>query len=619
MKKISLFVLIFALILCFSAQVFAKGPTDPRELEAFLDGVMEAHLKKFNVPGATLSVVKDGKIFFKKGYGYSDIDKRLPVDPDRTLFYIGSISKLFTWTAVMQMAEKGKLDLNADVNSYLKGFKIPETYPAPITLINLLTHTPGFEDTILGFTVEKESDLTSLEDALKYRIPARVFPPGELSSYSNYGTALAGRLVEIASGYTFDEYAEKNIFKPLRMKNTTFRQKYSPETVKNISKGYVYKNGRYEIEETFVLTLYPAGSVISTAADMATFMIAHLNDGRCGNVQILKPATARKMRKPLFGPDPRMNKMCYGFYETNMNGENIIGHGGDISGFHSLLSILPEHDLGLFVSYNSVGGSKAREDLLRIFMDHYFPDPLAVAPKAGEDIRKLKAGIEGSYLINRRPYTSFEKIQYINMPIANMAIKVEKDGRVLIGDKLWAEKEPLFFVEFYGKEFSSVHRTDGVERYFISYPFISFEKLAWYETPRFQIAVYALCILLFLSALVSWPVIALINLRKNIKNPMPQVLARGISCVVCLIFVLAPVMIYLMIGEAVFRPVIIVPYLITLLGGVILTLGAAIFTGLAWKGGYWSLWSRVHYSLVTLAMLVFIWWLNFWNLLGFRF
>jgi CubicO group peptidase (beta-lactamase class C family) len=185
-----------------------QGPTDPQELEAFIDGVMAAQMEAYHIPGATISVVKDGKLFFAKGYGYADSESRKPVIANETLYRIGSVSKLFTWTAVMQLAEQGKLDLNADVNTYLTDFKIPDTYPEPITLAHLMTHTAGFED---NYRIDARSadDVKPLGEYLANNMPARVRPPGEFTAYSNHGTALAGYIVEEVSGVSFDDYIEK--------------------------------------------------------------------------------------------------------------------------------------------------------------------------------------------------------------------------------------------------------------------------------------------------------------------------------------------------------------------------------------------------------------------------
>ena len=222
-----------------------RGPTDPTELEAFLDGVMTAHLNDKNVAGATVAVVRDGEIFFAKGYGYADWGRSTPVDPERTLFRIGSVSKLFTWTAVMQLAEQRKLHLQADVNSYID-FEIPEGYDEPITLTHLLTHTPGFEDRGFGLWASTADDIEPMGDWLAANIPARVRPPGVHAAYSNYGTALAGYIVERVSGVSWEEYLEQNIFEPLGMEYASARQPLSSDLTTHMSAGYAYTGGQFD-------------------------------------------------------------------------------------------------------------------------------------------------------------------------------------------------------------------------------------------------------------------------------------------------------------------------------------------------------------------------------------
>ena len=181
-----------------ASNISTGGPTDPKELEAFMDGTVNAELKAHHIPGATVAVVKNGQIIFAKGYGYADISKRKAVVANQTLFRIGSVSKLFIWTAVMQLAEQNKLDLDADVNVYLKDFQIPANYPGPITLKDLMTHTSGFEDMATGgrLFVRNETDIVPMGEYLKDKMPARVRPPGEVTAYSNYGSALAAYIVE---------------------------------------------------------------------------------------------------------------------------------------------------------------------------------------------------------------------------------------------------------------------------------------------------------------------------------------------------------------------------------------------------------------------------------------
>jgi len=293
-RKICLTVLVPTLLLFLNAEALALPADDPDELEAFVDGVIYSQMDEHNIVGATLSIVQDGEITLSKGYGYADKENKVPVDPAKTLFRPGSTSKLFTWTAVMQLVEQGFIDLDADINEYLD-FEIPdELYgwdeagsPGPITMAHLLTHTPGFEDKGEGLIVLTTEEMLTLEDYLKKNIPARVFPPGEVMAYSNYGTSLAGYIVELVTGIPFAEYVEKNIYEPLGMEQSTFRQPLPDELEPHTAGGYNFFNGTYHRGSFEYISSLPAGSMSSTAEDLARFMIAHLQKGRYEDTRIL--------------------------------------------------------------------------------------------------------------------------------------------------------------------------------------------------------------------------------------------------------------------------------------------------------------------------------------------
>ncbi|NIP68221.1 MAG: serine hydrolase, partial [Planctomycetales bacterium] len=221
-----------------------QGPTDPAELEAFLDELIGKKMEEYHIAGAAVSVVKDGKLFFAKGYGYADLENGIPVDPEQTVFRIGSVTKLFTWTAVMQLVEQGKLDLDADINTYLD-FRIPDTYPQPITLRHLLTHTAGFEDWFFEFLALGADDLVPPREWLVSHMPARVRPPGDSAGYSNYGTSLAGYIVARVSGQPYDQYIQEHILDPLGMVHSTVQSPMPPDLRPLASVGYTYVDGAY--------------------------------------------------------------------------------------------------------------------------------------------------------------------------------------------------------------------------------------------------------------------------------------------------------------------------------------------------------------------------------------
>ena len=289
--------------------------TDPADLEAFFDGAISGQLESKHIAGGVVAVVADGKLVFTKGYGYADVETRQKVDPEKTLFRIGSTTKLFTWTAVMQQVEDGNLDLNTDVNTYLKNVKIPSTYPEPVTLKSLLTHTPGFDDVVIGLFSRDANEVGPLDKVLRKQMPTRVRPPGLIPSYSNHGTALAGyvgrlcvrndvgRVHRAADSQAAGDGAHSG--SPAGQK-TNF-----PLKCRTATNG----SGPIQAQPFEYVPAAPAGCISTTAADAAKFMIAHLNDGQLGDARILKPETARQMREPLFRPDPKTDAICYGFME----------------------------------------------------------------------------------------------------------------------------------------------------------------------------------------------------------------------------------------------------------------------------------------------------------------
>jgi CubicO group peptidase (beta-lactamase class C family) len=252
-----------ALALCVGAlpAAFAQpkpaAPLTAVDAEAFIDGLMPSALRAARVPGAVVVIVKDGQPLLQKGYGLADWDKNIPVDPHKTLFRPGSVSKLFTWTAVMQLVEQGKLELDADLNKYLD-FSIPGRNGKALTLRHVMTHTTGFEETARDL-LTYDSAGPDLGKVLKAYIPPYVYDPGTTPGYSNYATSLAGYIVQRVSGKSFDDYMDQNVFGPLGMKQSTFRQPL-PEALKGqMSQGYMSWDDKPKGFE--VISMPPAGSM----------------------------------------------------------------------------------------------------------------------------------------------------------------------------------------------------------------------------------------------------------------------------------------------------------------------------------------------------------------------
>jgi len=642
MKKLLILVLILGIVpLTFQGQE-ATPQTGQEEakpdltqevikLEAFIDGVMYAHMKENHIAGATFSMVKDGEIIFKKGYGYADIEKEKPVSPDTTMFRPGSVSKLFTWTAVMQLYEQGKLDLDADVNTYLKAFKIPDTFPEPITMKHLMTHTPGFEE-VGGIWAHKVEEMVTLEEQLKAKLPARVFPPGSVSAYSNYGTALAGYIVEILSGMSFEEYVEKNIYEPLEMEYSTFRQPLPAHLKDYMSLGYSYKNGVYEVEDfELVNGIGPAGSMSSSAVDMAKFAIAHLQKGQYKDRRILKEETAELMHSQLQTHHPRLWGNAHGFWEHDLNNLRIIEHGGDTIWFHSFFVLLPEKNTGFFMSYNSAGGGgESREHLLQALLDRFHPIPPVAKLTPPADFKDRAKKYVGAYTMARSIQSKYTKLMRLFMVIN---IKATDEGTLLakapmgMGTYQLVEVEPGLFREIEGPGLFSFHEDENgrVTHAFVGMlPHSALEKLAWYEAPSFNYFLLALSVILFLTAL-RWPLSALFcKICKSPKEAKPGSKAArwvaGLMSAVNVVFLIAFLAKHAnAMNEMIYGyPSGIKTLLILPLIALVFLIASIIFMFLAWGKKYWSGCARVHYTLIVLAGIVFAWFLNFWNLIGFK-
>src|SRR5689334_15897358 len=376
-----------------------------QDLEPFFDALISSQLRTRNLAGAVVSVVKDGQLLLQKGYGYADLDAKKSVQPDQTLFRPGSISKLFTATAVMQLVEQGKLDLDRDVNEYID-FTIPKTYPEPVTLRRLLTHTAGFEETLKNLFVAREIDLKPIGTYLANELPARIFPPGKIPSYSNYGFTLAGYIVERVSGEKFERYVDNHILKPLGMNNSTFDQPLPPRLAPQMSKGYLSASKKPRGFEW--VQAAPAGALSTTAADMTRFMLAFLQDGNVDGVSILKPETVRQMETRQFEPHPMLPGLGITFMEYLTDPVRIIAHGGDTVYFHSDMILAPDAHFGYFLSYNSLGKNVGggRGEFFRAFVNRYFP--VTDQAKAEVDPNTAKSdgrAVSGLYNGTRRAET----------------------------------------------------------------------------------------------------------------------------------------------------------------------------------------------------------------------
>ena len=618
----------------FVSQV--AGPTDRQELEGFVDSFLGARMEALHIPGAGFVLVKDGEVLLAKGYGYADLDNRKPVQPAETLFAVGSVAKVFTATAIMQLAERGLLDLHDPVSHYVKDFPIGKNCSRPVTIEHLLTHTAGFDERLTNTYVRTPERLVTLRKYAEEMVPPCVRPPGQEMSYCNHCYGLAGYLVEEITGVPFEQYVRENIFQPLGMDHSSFQQPLSQNLNDKRATGYIF-TPEIQLAETPYSPLYPSGSLCTTATDMAQFMLAQLEGAGGGDTVILQGKTVRQMQQRQFALHPDLEGWTYGFFEHLENGQRAIKKGGDITGFSALLFLLPEQNLGFFVAYNatvgvSQGFSDPREELPSTFLDHYYPAP--DEPVQGYPTGQAKQ-LAGKYRMNRYAHITADKA-LAPLSIAQWRVTANDDCTIslfypsLMGGRSsrWVEVEPLLFRNPQGDGYLTVRQDDRgrvTHLYVTSAEEGALERVRWYETDTTQLMLIGFLLLAFLSVLV-WPASSLVRrLRKQQErssgfSTLCRVLAGALS-VLNLIFLLG-------LGVAIaysmktmapeipsyFMALLVIP----LLTGT-LAVASLASTVLAWKKHTWSLVGRLHHSLVSLAGLLFIWFAGYWNLLGFRY
>ena len=601
----------------------ARGVQDRAELAAFLDGVMAANMRDKHVAGATVAVVKDGALLYAKGYGYSDVAQRAPVDGERTLFRIGSTSKLFTWTAVMQLVEQGKLDLDKDVNSYLD-FKIPATYPQPITLRHIMTHTPGFEEDGRDLITDDPTRLIPLGKWLASHIPGRVRPPGTFSSYSNYATALAGYIVQRVSGVPFDDYIEQHILTPLGMTQTTTRQPLPASLRAGMSKGYGWAGGAYAPHKYEIVEPGPAGAVASSATDMAKFMIAHLNNGVFNGQRILADSTAQRMHTRAFGHDPRLPGFALGFYEMSSHGQRIIGHGGDTQWFHTDLALIPDEKLGVFVSYNTnTGGELSFAQFFNQFLDHYYPTPAPVVALPA-DAEKEAQRVAGEYEFNRKSYTTFQKAIGL---AGDIRIRADSGRLVMhsaLGDTRLVPVGPLLYRDELGDDLVAFQQApDGkILRGFLGMaPMMTMERVPFSQSVTLHWVLLGLGVLVFVGILLA--AIGRVFRRRFGEPRRDDVLpGRWLLVTLSLFFLAFLVAVVAILGSSgglLEEPLTSLKIAMTLPVIATLCAFAAVYVASRqWRVGAGTRAARLRYSGATVVALLFAWSLMQWNLLGWR-
>lgn len=421
-----------------ASHALIQAPFDAKRLGAFVDSVMDAEMKREGIPGAAFIFVRRGRVIYQKGYGWADVSTRRAVDPEKTIWRIGSISKTFTATAVMQLADRGRIHREADVNLYLSKVKVPETYPLPVTVTDLLTHTAGFDEIRPGTQGPSRESVMPLPEFLAPRL-VRVRPPGQTISYSTYGITLAGDLVEEVSGKPIEEYLAENIWRPLGMNRTSINV---PDALAgDVAVGYERRGDSLEAQPWEWYHTTPASSINSTAADMARYLMAHLGHGRIGNARMLSEKASAEMLSQQVRMHPKIPGVTLGFWEGQFGDLRVVEHGGNVAGFSAQLVMIPSEDAGFFV-VNQFEGSKLRDNLEDALLRHLYPRARVrpIPPAPPPDFRKRGDAYAGNYGF----MTSCHSCKPRSVPFV-LEVKNEGDALRIWGFR-YVEVAPLLFL-----------------------------------------------------------------------------------------------------------------------------------------------------------------------------
>ena len=592
------------------------------ELHQFADQFFTEAQMNNKFPGAALVIVKDGEIVFSGEYGYADLDSRTPVNTDQTVFFVESVTKSFTATAIMQLAEKELIDLHADVNEYLVSFQLESAFSKPVTAADLLAHTGGFDDTDIGAYAKTEDEVIPLKDYVKNHLPARVLPPGEIVSYSNHGYALAGLLVEEITAMKFADYMEEEILKPLDMNNSSFI--LSPEMEQHLALPYLLQNDSFSPGFFLFHNYSPAGGLKATARDMANFIIAHLENGRYNDHQLLQESTIKEMHRRQFTHHDKLPGWAFGFYENYINGYRCLVHGGSNRlGHSSQLFMLPDENFGYFLSLNTFN-LDLHDQFLAELMDKFYPEKeetrlAQLALDHDEQLNKYS----GHYFSTRQSRNSVEKIMLL---LGQLQVGLEADKLTAAypqGEDTsseWVKVGPLLFQN---TDTGSLMAFRENEEGQVTYLFIdnqAYERLPWYTAAPLQVAGLALLILIFLTAAAIWPFTCLRKsyLQDRLKADKTGLYLAWVLAVANLFFLVSLAIIFLNYQvelafgmPGLLKLLLLVPYAI-----LALTAAAFFYAGKILKEKRLTPCCRIHLAITTLCSAGFLYFLYFWNLMG---
>ena len=609
-----------AVALALAASAASASPSiAPSDLDAFFTGALGGLMAERRVPGAVVLVVKDGAVVYLRGFGVADLATGRPIDPATTLFRVASVSKLFTATAVMQLVEQGRLDLDADVNRYLKDFQVPDAFGEPITMRNLLTHTAGFDDGFLDGSERLGDPPMPLGAYLARFLPPRVQRPGAILSYSNHGIALAGLVVEEIAGQPFRDYQREHVLGPLGMNRSGFSLPSPPPP--ELAVGYDWMGDHFEPAALDRMRWAPAGDLYTSAGDMSRFLLAHLADGRISgsSARILREDTARTMHARAFTHHPDLNGWCLGFDERSWNGVRAIGHGGSWHGYGTEVVLVPTERLGIFVSTTRDNDPRFFRPLLRAFFDRYFPAPPPAPRPTIAGAEESAREVEGRYVANRRIRGDFLKLSLL---IDSLRVDARSDGSLQLSssdrDSLDSFRAVPTGVDLWQSERDERHVAalrgpDGAVEH-LAIDATAFDRVPFWRDPELHKDLLGACGAAFAGTLLGWGTGALARATgRQPPSPTPRA-ARAIGAGAAALSLATLVAVGVGLGTlSPFALFIEVPRWLRVAGVLPVLAVPLALAALYWlaRSRSWTVLARLHYALLVAAL--FTWTALAWN------
>ncbi|SHI68345.1 CubicO group peptidase, beta-lactamase class C family [Clostridium cavendishii DSM 21758] len=604
------------------------------ELQQFMDEFFKKNMSKYSVPGVAIAVVKDGKEILKKGYGYSDVKSKVLVDPDKTVFPAGSVSKLFTATAIMQLQETEKIDLNENIDKYIKPYKVINNYKEPVTCSNLLTHSSGVDEASeLNGGTNDEKLIKSQEYYFDNHKPIVVREPNTVSRYSNQGYNLLGYVIEKASGISYEEYIKKNILEPLKMDNSLVRLKDN-----NVVKCYGYGGVDGDYEESPLRYQYTSGSsgVNATVKDMENFMMAHLNNGEFQGKKILSEKTSTIMKNKQFSNNDSLPGMGYGFIRSNRNGQEILKHEGAlIAGSTTTLFLMPKENLGIYVATNSLNPLPFNFE--EAFLNEFYPSKNDKFKETHKNSSQDFSKYEGTY----RSYdgiskSNIMKLGVLFMPDINMKIKDNKDGTLTLKEYTQAKEEiTTNLVQIKDGVFA---REDGRgdftfkvdDKGKVTYAFNdisenSFEKISFFDEVNFNIGIFAIAMIMFIINIIGTIILIIKRKIKKIRNKSCKSLnlIRRVNLIISMFNIIGMLgatimaMSMISINDFTFGYLLYI-FLGFLIVATVLSISGGFILIYIWVKNRCTKVEKIYFTTLTVINFVFIWFIYYFNFLGFK-